>query len=509
MKQITADARIIASAWTDDLATFVENTRQELLLMSPWITTAAATLISHNLKEANPVKLQILARLHEEDFISGTSHVEAFKPSMYPSSTKLEIRALPMLHGKMLVADRRRVIIGSANMTEGGLHRNHEVCLQLDSDKIGEECAAIFFRFWDMATQLPEEYLTRLEEVVEETLPGNDNEESQDNRRVSLLRRRTTKLTRFRYVKPEGGIDARRHLSQLALMGPIKETTFEDSQVALEWLNRTLPRLPHKLRGRSDVVQRIERLMYHSDNNVRATAIDRAGRSGNRVFFDRLHALATNTTEDEFVRSAALFSLGLIGSPKAFPVLSSLVFDKAVDVRRWARRSCFLLLNRVDYDESSWLFRELGVEKPATIRQLADQCTIDCGTISERLTKALVIEKLAMDKWQEPDIEALVYIMKRTAEELSKTKWLSNLLAIVRTSADALWVRPGDLSHGPLSPKLLGRLKESGFSDPGLIVLLGEIWSRIHLNASVESTSSLTEPRFEPVLRELKQEPKQ
>ena len=85
--------------------------------------------------------------------MSGSSHVEAFKPNMYPSSTNVEIRALPMLHGKMLVADRKRVIIGSANLTEGGLHRNHEVCLLLDSDKIGEECAAVFFRFWEMATQ--------------------------------------------------------------------------------------------------------------------------------------------------------------------------------------------------------------------------------------------------------------------------------------------------------------------------------------------------------------------
>ena len=441
--------------------------------------------------------------------MSGSSHVEAFKPNMYPSSTNVEIRALPMLHGKMLVADRKRVIIGSANLTEGGLHRNHEVCLLLDSDKIGEECAAVFFRFWEMATQLPEDYLSRLEEVVEETLPGSDIEESQGNRGMSLLRRRTRKFKGFRYVTPEGGINARRHLSQLVQMAPVEVATFEDSQLALDWLNRTLRRVPQNERGKSDVVQRIERLMYHPNNDVRATAIDRAGRSGNRVFLDRLHALATNSTENEFVRSAAVFSLGLIGSPEAFPVLGSLVFDNAVDVRRWARRGCFLLLNRVGYDESSWLFRELGVEKPATIRQLADQCTIDCGTVSERLTKALVIEKLAMYKWKEPDIEALVFIMKRTAEELSKTKWFSNLIAVVRTSADALWVRPGDLRHGPLSPKLLGRLTESGLSDPGLIVLLGEIWSRVNLHASSGTTSFLSEPRFEPVLRALNREREQ
>ena len=292
-------------------------------------------------------------------------------------------------------------------------------------------------------------------------------------------------------------------------MAPIKVSAFEESDLALDWLNRTLRRLTHDERRRSDVVQRIERLMYHPDNGVRATAIDRAGRSGNRAFLDRLHALATNPTEDENVRSAAVFSLGLIGSPEAFPVLSSLVFDTVIDVRRWARRACFLLLNKVDYDDSSWLFKELGVEKPAAIRQLADHCTVDSGTVSERLTKALVVEKLAMDKWKEQDIVALVYIMKRTAEELSKTKWFSRLTAVVRSSADALGVMPGDLRHGPLSPKLLGRLMEFGLSDPGLTVLLGEVWGRVQLDAASRSAPYISEPRFEPVMQVLNREREQ
>jgi PLD-like domain/HEAT repeats len=505
MIQIT-DAQVISMAWTDALSTFVKNTRGELLLMSPWITTAAASLISHSLAEVGPVKLQILARLDEADFMSGASHIAAFKPATYPASTHIEIRALPMLHGKMLIADRQRVIIGSANMTEGGLHRNHEVCLLLDSLQIGQECAEVFFRFWAMASPLPDDYLSRLEETIEETLPKSDDEHDLGSERSSPPPRRRRRLTAtFKYVRPTGATSARRQLAQLLQVTPLGNMAPENTQEALAWLTRTLRFLPDNERRSDAIVRRIERLMYHPDIGVRATAIDRAGRSGNRVFLARLQALVTNPTEDKQVRSAAAFSLGLLGSPEVFPVLGSLASDKG-DVGRWARRGCFLLLNVVDYENVSWLLSELHVEEPATIRQLVNRCSIGSGTVAERLTKALVVEKLATKEWTESDIKALVYIMKLTAEAVVAVKRFSRLGAVIRCSADALRIAPGDLRHGPLSPALLRLLSESGFSDQGLSVLLGAIWSDIQRNDSSISAVLHANPRFEPALRVIEQD---
>jgi len=141
------NAQVICMAWTDILSDFVRSTHGELLVMSPWITTAAARLISQGLAGTGPVKLQIIARLDESDFVTGASHVDAFRPQIYPPNARPDFRALPMLHGKMLLSDRKRVIIGSANMTDGGLYRNHEVCLLLDSSEIGQDCRMLSSSF--------------------------------------------------------------------------------------------------------------------------------------------------------------------------------------------------------------------------------------------------------------------------------------------------------------------------------------------------------------------------
>jgi hypothetical protein len=124
---------------------------------SPWITEAAAKVISHELASVGPVSVQILARMDEADFLCGSSHIVAFRRNTYPGHVRVVFRALPMLHGKMLVADRERVILGSATLTEGGLYRNHEISLQVDSRELGEACAQEFFRLWSIASPIPDD----------------------------------------------------------------------------------------------------------------------------------------------------------------------------------------------------------------------------------------------------------------------------------------------------------------------------------------------------------------
>lgn len=69
---------VISGAWPNILAEFVRGVSNELLVMSPWITTVAAKLIANNLAHSGPVRLQLLARLDVADFLSGSSHIAAF-----------------------------------------------------------------------------------------------------------------------------------------------------------------------------------------------------------------------------------------------------------------------------------------------------------------------------------------------------------------------------------------------------------------------------------------------
>ena len=494
------NAQVICIAWTDILSGFVQSAHNELLVMSPWITTAAARLISHGLAGAGPVKLQIIARLDESDFLTGASHVDAFRPEIYPPNARPEFRALPMLHGKMLLSDRKRVIIGSANMTDGGLYRNHEVCLLLDSPQIGQDCADAFFKFWHMASPLPTDYLSNIESILEEALPNTDEEVAEPPASSGSPRLRTRRRTpRFKYLSPSQATKARRHLADILALGPPDEIPPEGVSSAMSWLTGVLKSLPREKRLSDGVIRHVESLMYHPDLSVRSTAIDRAGRNGLRSLVPRLQALATNPTEPERVRSAAAFSLAILGSQEAFATLATLSSSDG-DVGRWARRGCFLLLDVIHQEDQIWFLSELQVQDPVSVVDLARRCQMASGMVSERMTKALLVEKCATGLWTESDVEALACIMMLVAQLLNTRRKRVQLGMINQSVAEAFGVAPGDLRHGPLSPSLLRSLASSGFSDPGLSLLLGPTWAKFkgHETSVREVLSSA--PRFSPVL---------
>ncbi len=449
-------------------------------MASPWITEAAAKLISHELASVGPVSVQILARMDEADFLNGSSHIVAFRRDTYPGHVRVVFRALPMLHGKMLVADRERIILGSANLTEGGLYRNHEISLHVDSRELGEGCAQEFFRLWSVAYPVADDYLATLEGALEDALPASDEEDPTALTARKLGRTNRAKhLTRFRYVSPAGASSARGLIMQTLRLPPPGTADHEEREAARLWLERTLRFLPSEERRSASVVQRLERLMYHLDTGVRATAVDRAGRSGNRLFLPRLQGLATNLSEPPEVRSAAVFALALLGSPESFSTLSALLAEPG-NTGRWARRGSFLLMNDINVDGASWLLRELAVEDPAAVLALAKDCNVGQGTIAERLTKALLLEQYAMGRWSEEDVGLLVCVMAFSASAIQVRGKRLNIAAVAKHTADALGVAPGDLRHGPLSPSLLERVAASGVTDPGLAHLIGDIWVSIH-----------------------------
>lgn len=65
-----------------------------------------------------------------EDFLAG---VTAELHVVTPSFPRAAIQHLPRVHAKLLVADRAAAIIGSANLTAGGLENNYEYGLRLSS----------------------------------------------------------------------------------------------------------------------------------------------------------------------------------------------------------------------------------------------------------------------------------------------------------------------------------------------------------------------------------------
>lgn len=467
--------QLITGAWPDTLAEFIRATRQELLIASPWITGGVARLISQELASIGPVLVQVLARMDEPDFLCAASDLIAFQEHTYPANARVVFRALPLLHGKMLVSDRERVIVGSANLTDGGLYRNHEISILTESRDIGEACAQAFFELWAAGAEPPADYLTMIERRLQDAMPSVDEGDPEGPRQAARRPGRARTTASFRYIAPKGARAAKATLLKARLLPAPQVVASEDVPAAKEWLERRLKFLSAADRGSEATVSRLERLMYHADVGIRATAIDRAGRTGNRAFLPRIIALATNAAEPSAVRAAAAFSLGLLGSPEGFATALALVAEQG-DVGRWARRACFLLLADVDSDSASALFLELAVTEPASVLLAARECSVGRGTIAERLTKALILEQQALGHWSEDELDLLVCMMSVTTDVLAAHRRKVDLGTVSRHAARALEVAPGDLSHGPFSPTLLQRLHQHGISDAGLEGLVGERW---------------------------------
>ncbi len=468
--------QLLVGAWPDTLSEFVRGTRRELLIASPWITAAAASLIARELRTAGPVTLQILARMDERDFMCGSSHVLAFREATYGANIRVSLRALPMLHAKMLVADREAVIVGSANLTEGGLFRNHEISIKVTSPDIAATCAEEFFRLWSMGSQVPDGYLDSIESAIQDAMPPPDVSEESENPPPQRKARRN--CPRFKYIAPPRASLARVFLRDTSNLPPNDIDASEDRDSALDWLYRKLHFLSAIERVHISTAQRIERLMYHPDVTVRAAALDRAGRSGNRYFLPRLLVLATNTAESQAVRSAATFALGILGSPEAFSTLCTLISDES-DVGRWSRRGCFLLINEIDDEAQSFLLQTLHVNQPKFVIALAKECDVGGGTVAERLTKALIVEQIASGRWQEQALDKLVCLMMLAEAAIGRRGKKPNLHAVAKYASVPLSVASGDLRHGPLSPSLLQKRTSDGqFTNFGLETLIGEIWRR-------------------------------
>jgi hypothetical protein len=289
---------IIDTSFPQTLSRLAKGVTNELLVASPWITTVAARIVSVSLEASNPIALQIIARLDEADFLSGASHLDAFRPETYPRFANVRFRALPLLHAKMLIADRRKVLIGSANMTEGGLSRNHEISVLIDSEAVGKMCADAFFRLWEIATDPEPEFIRNIENLIQDSLPVGEESPIKDLQQRKSAKAPLRKM-HYKYVKPRGAISAVRYLSEL-LSTPISpENDIDDYDTALAWLKRGLHHLPYEERNRPENLLRLERLIYHPDVSIRATAVDRAGRSGNILFVRRL---LTNPAVNSVVR---------------------------------------------------------------------------------------------------------------------------------------------------------------------------------------------------------------
>ena len=100
----------------------VKTARSELLIISPFMSRSALERVMQSVSHES-IRVRVLTRWRKLDVISGVSDIEVFK---FLDDIGAEMFHHEKIHLKCIVADKKRAVIGSANLTNTGLGLNQD-----------------------------------------------------------------------------------------------------------------------------------------------------------------------------------------------------------------------------------------------------------------------------------------------------------------------------------------------------------------------------------------------
>jgi hypothetical protein len=154
----------------DEFYCLVREAKESLTLCSPYIGNEPCLGIVSALSETSKIgfpKIDITTNLCRENLLSGATSADGLLHILrrFPETT---IVFLPSLHAKVYIADDRRAIVTSANLTSGGLYRNVEYGVVLNGNEQVLKVRNDIQAFSSLGTKVSTESLGILSRVASE-----------------------------------------------------------------------------------------------------------------------------------------------------------------------------------------------------------------------------------------------------------------------------------------------------------------------------------------------------
>ena len=141
------DFQLIDSGWDKHIEDALGADSSDIRIVCPFIKKRSAERF---LKRARPKLLRVITRYNLLEFSVGVSDIAALRLLLESGA---EIRGIRNLHAKLYAFGASHVILTSANLTEAGLLRNHELGFVSNDLKIGTHCLEYFDNLWRRAGQ--------------------------------------------------------------------------------------------------------------------------------------------------------------------------------------------------------------------------------------------------------------------------------------------------------------------------------------------------------------------
>ena len=161
--------KLLARGWHRALERLAAKARAEVVVCSPYVGREGTELLTTHLT-------QRFRQYGAITFVTDLSPVNICQRSTDPwalrrlwdNAVHTVVRHLPGVHAKVYVADKDVAIVGSGNLTAGGLYRNFEYALELQSDRVAGQIKRDILDYGGLGADVAAEQLDAYCEAVRE-----------------------------------------------------------------------------------------------------------------------------------------------------------------------------------------------------------------------------------------------------------------------------------------------------------------------------------------------------
>jgi hypothetical protein len=177
--------KLLARDWHRALAELAANARTEMIVCSPYVGREGTELLTAHLTAT-------FRQCGSITFITDLSPANICQRSTDPWALRrlreharhTIVRHLPGVHAKVYVADEDVAIVGSGNLTAGGLYRNFEYALELRSDPITSRIKRDVLDYGALGADVPPEQLDAYCEAADELHDLFDQQQRSTRREI-------------------------------------------------------------------------------------------------------------------------------------------------------------------------------------------------------------------------------------------------------------------------------------------------------------------------------------
>lgn len=184
---------LYTSPWRHRFKDFIKSIDNHLLIASPFIKVDEAKWLIDNLStnSSGAINLRLLTDLRSESVLNKSLDISAL---LYLVSyhDKTVIVNLPRLHAKVYIADDKKAIITSANLTAPGLDSNFEYGIGLSDGAVVQHIKTDIENYSKLGNPVSKEVLSELSSIGQELV--EEYEKVQQSAKSDLKKKFNNKL---------------------------------------------------------------------------------------------------------------------------------------------------------------------------------------------------------------------------------------------------------------------------------------------------------------------------